>query len=328
MRAVSKPEEIFPLNEELLRVTPFFQTLLKHNLKLLKNEITTLQINVGLLCNQTCLHCHLEAGPDRTEIMTTETMEQVIALAGSNAFTTIDITGGAPELHPHIGDFIVKLASLNARLIFRSNLTALAQTGESLMALLKNNAVTITASFPSLNEVQAESVRGKGSFGVCVETLKMLNSLGFGQQASGLELNLVANPAGAFLPPLQISQEKRFHALLEQKWGIVFNHLFSFANVPLGRFRQWLVQSKNLEPYIEKLVAAFNPCTVTGLMCRNILSVSWDGYLYDCDFNQAAGTPMENCNAHISEIAALPCPGSPIAVGYHCYTCTAGSGFT
>jgi radical SAM/Cys-rich protein len=179
-----------------------------------------------------------------------------------------------------------------------------------------------------LNEVQAESQRGKGTFRTSLDVLKKLVNLGYGQEKSGLELDLVVNPTGAFLPASQAETEKRFRRLLHQKWGIEFNELFCFANVPLGRFRSWLIKSGNYSNYLSKLKSAFNPCAVAGLMCRTLLSVSWDGYLYDCDFNQAAGLFMGNHKTHVSEMKNTPEPGSPIAMGDHCYTCTAGSGFT
>lgn len=314
--------------EDRLCIPTFYQTLLKHQLKLVKDAICTLQINVGLMCNQACRHCHLEAGAGRSEIMSAQTMDQVLALARAGDFDTIDITGGAPEMHPQIDEFIKRLVPHATRMIFRSNLTALAHKGLSLMAILKDNAVIITASMPSLNEVQSETVRGRGTFHASIDTLKKLNRLGYGQPGSGLELNLVSNPAGAFLPPPQDGLEKRFHNVLTQKYGIVFNHLYIFANVPLGRYRRWLIQSNNFDAYIGKLAAAFNPCTVPGLMCRTMLSVSWDGYLYDCDFNQAAGLPLENHPVHISNLTPPIPAGKSIATGYHCYTCTAGSGFT
>jgi radical SAM/Cys-rich protein len=317
-----------PSREDRLRIPAFYQTLLKHQLKLVKDAICTLQINVGLLCNQACRHCHLEAGAGRSEVMSPRTMDQVLALARAGDFKTIDITGGAPEMHPKIDEFIKRLVPCAARIIFRSNLTALAHRGPSLMTLLKDNAVIITASLPSLNRAQSETIRGRGTFHPGIDTLKMLNRLGYGQPESGLELNLASNPAGAFLPPPQTGLEKRFHNVLAQQYGIAFNNLFSFANVPLGRYRRWLIQSNNFDAYINKLAAAFNPCTVPGLMCRTMLSVSWDGYLYDCDFNQAAGLPLENHPYHISKMTAPVPTGRSIAVGYHCYTCTAGSGFT
>ena len=328
MRPEPANQEPTTSREDRLCIPTFYQTLLKHQLELVKDAICTLQINVGLLCNQACRHCHLEAGAGHREIMSAQTMDQVVSLARAVDFKTIDITGGAPEMHPQIDEVIERLAPYGTRRIFRSNLTALAQKGPSLMTLLKDNAVIITASLPSLNEVQSETVRGRGTFHASIDTLKKLNRLGYGQPESGLELNLVSNPAGAFLPPPQAGLEKRFHNVLAQKYGIVFNNLFSFANVPLGRYRRWLIQSNNFDAYINKLAAAFNPCTVPGLMCRTMLSVSWDGYLYDCDFNQAAGLPLENHPDHISKMTAPVPTGRSIAVGYHCYTCTAGSGFT
>lgn len=309
-------------------VPPFVQTLATHGLTLLRAKTTVLQINVGFLCNQMCRHCHLEAGPSRNEIMRRDTMDQVCDLAGRGQFETIDITGGAPELHPDIKTFVSALSPLSPRTTFRSNLTALNQTGTSLMNHLKACNVGIVASFPSLNEAQTESIRGSGCFASSIEALKMLNRLGYGKEGTGLNLDLVVNPAGAFLPPAQEQIEKRYRKMLEQKWGITFNKVFSFANVPQGRFRSWLIRSDNFQKYMDKLVSAFNPCTIDGLMCRTLMSVSWDGYLFDCDFNQAAGRLMGNRKTHVSRMKTLPEPGNPIATDTHCYTCTAGSGFT
>lgn len=309
-------------------VTPFLNTLTTHGLTLLRSKTTTLQINVGLMCNQTCRHCHLDAGPHRNEMMSRETMEQVVEFATRGNFQIIDITGGAPELHPGIEDFVEQLTPLAPTVMFRANLTALMQKGESLLQVLTSCKTNIVASFPSLNELQLDSIRGNGIFDVSIQTLKKLNDLGYGKEGTGLCLDLVVNPSGAFLPPSQDQLEKRFHKVLEQKWGIVFNKLFSFANVPLGRFRKWLVASDNLQKYMDKLASAFNPCTVEGLMCRTLVAISWDGYLFDCDFNQASRQFLGNHKIHISQVGSPPEPGIPIATDYHCYTCTAGSGFT
>jgi len=184
------------------------------------------------------------------------------------------------------------------------------------------------ASFPSLNEVQLESFRGKESFQSSIDTLKTLNEMGYGKEKTGLELDLVVNPSGSFLPPSQAETENKFHRIIKQKWGICFNRLYTFANVPLGRFWTWLIKSGNFENYMEKLISAFNPCAVKGLMCRNLVSVSWDGYLFDCDFNQAAGLFLGKRKTHVSEIKNPTKPGTPIAADNHCFTCTAGSGFT
>ena len=306
----------------------FNATLFRNGLDLCKDKITTLQINVGLLCNQTCRHCHLEAGPERKEMMSARTADQVVDLAHRFAFDIIDITGGALELHPSLGDLIQKLRPLCGTLILRSNLTALAQKWERLFKRLMDHRVTIAASLPSLYEVQAEAVRGSGTFQRSLATLKKLNRLGYGKEGSGLNLNLVVNPSGAFLPPAQSGIEKRYKKVLAEKWDVAFSQLFSVANVPLGRFRQWLIESNNYEAYLKKLVNAFNPATIEGLMCRHMLSVSWEGYLFDCDFNQALRLFMGRQKTHIAALIRLPEPGELIAVGDHCYTCTAGAGFT
>jgi radical SAM/Cys-rich protein len=199
---------------------------------------------------------------------------------------------------------------------------------DNLVDLLKSHRVVIVASFPSINVTQTDSQRGDGIFNQSVAVLKKLNAIGYGFNNGGLELNLVSNPTGAYLPPTQEQAEKRFHQVLENKWGVVFDNLFGFANVPLGRFRQWLVKSGNFEKYMAKLSHNFNSCAVEGLMCRTLVSVSWDGYLYDCDFNLARGLPMGGQKVHVSEMKGPPKPGSPIVTADHCYTCTAGAGFT
>lgn len=307
----------------------FKTNLASQGLDLTRGTCTTLQINVGLLCNQSCKHCHLDAGPARKEIMSEETIDDVINLAHRFPFETIDITGGAPELNPHIRTLVASLASLGNRIILRSNLTAIAEKKqEPLLEHLAKNRVTVIASLPSLNEKQADAQRGLNSFTTSVATLQLLNALGYGEPASGLELNLVCNPTGAFLPTSQKQAENRFRQLLKEKWSISFNNLYTFANVPLGRFRAWLERTGNLYGYVSKLASSFNPCTLDGLMCRSLISVSWDGYLFDCDFNQSLQLYMGNKKTYIADLEALPGPGSSIAVSEHCYTCTAGSGFT
>jgi radical SAM/Cys-rich protein len=310
-------------------IVPFSLTLSRQGLKLSRDKTHTLQVNVGLLCNQICRHCHLSAGPGRKENMATEIADQVIAYARRSQFETIDITGGSPELNPHISRLIIEMSSLAPRTMLRSNLSILNDgTREDLMKLLQAHRVIIAASFPSLNQLQADSQRGNGMFNISVDALRKLNALGYGQKGSGLELNLVSNPTGAFLPPSQNETEKRFRQILKQKYGIVFNNLFNFANVPLGRFRQWLIASGNYSLYTKKLFSSFNACAVNGVMCRTLVSVSWDGYLYDCDFNLARGLFMGGHKIHVSEMPGFPEPDSHIATADHCYTCTAGSGFT
>lgn len=307
----------------------FRNNLANHGIDLTRKKCTTLQVNVGQLCNQSCRHCHLDAGPLRKEIMNENTASEVIKLAGRFRFEMIDITGGAPEMNPHITTLVSKLAPLTNTLILRSNLTAIAAEKQNgLLELLAGKRVAIIASLPSLNEAQSESQRGENTFAPSITALRKLNALGYGLPDSDLELNLVCNPTGAFLPSSQEQVEKRFRQMLARKWGILFNNLYVFANVPLGRFLTWLEDSDNLESYILKLAAHFNPCTLDGLMCRSLISVSWDGYLFDCDFNQSLQLYMGNRRKHVSELQSLPGPGDTIAVSEHCYTCTAGSGFT
>jgi radical SAM/Cys-rich protein len=312
-----------------MQIESFKQTLVGNGLELSRGKTTTLQINMGFLCNQTCRHCHLSAGPDRKENMTSETVDQVVAYARRGNFETVDITGGAPELNPNLVDLIGKLGPLSVKIILRSNLSAMDnKRNGQLIHFFKNNSVAIVASLPSLNKSQFESQRGEGIFEKSIHGIKRLNEIGYGQAGSGLELNLVANPTGAFLPAPQEETEKRFRQILEKKWGICFNNLFNFANVPLGRFREWLEETGNLEGYIAKLSSAFNSCAVEGLMCRKLISVSWDGFLYDCDFNLARELPFSGLRIHVSEMQDSPKEGSPITVSDHCFTCTAGTGFT
>jgi radical SAM/Cys-rich protein len=313
--------------KRVLGIDPFRQTLARHGLELTRGDTTTLQVNMGLLCNQVCHHCHLEAGPDRREVMRPETVDAVVAFVRRCRVGVIDITGGAPELNPNLGRMIERVVPFTPRIMLRSNLTALSEREqESLVGLCRDHRVVIVASLPSVNEAQAEAQRGRGVFQKSISALQRLNYLGYG--GPDLELNLVVNPTGAFLPPSQEQTARRFREVLHKKWGITFNHLFAFANAPLGRFREWLERSGNLESYTARLVAQFNPCAVQGLMCRTLVSVSWDGYLYDCDFNLARGLPLGGRKIHISELDRPPAPGTSIAVSDHCYTCTAGAGFT
>ena len=307
----------------------FQQTLLQHGLELTRGLTTTLQVNVGLACDLACRHCHLEAGPARTELMSAETVEAVIACAERIHFATIDITGGAPELLPQLPCLLERLAPLTSRLIVRTNLTALARPeSAALPDLYRRHRVVIVASLPAVNASQSESQRGSGTWETSLSVLRRLNGIGYGLEESGLELDLVANPAGAFLPAGQAQTERRFHQDLQRRYGISFSNLYTFANVPLGRFRGWLEQSGNLDRYLQKLAESFNPCTLPGLMCRSLISVDWNGFLFDCDFNLAIGLHHGTHTLHISQLSALPAPGTPIPVGDHCYSCTAGSGFT
>lgn len=305
----------------------FQDKLASNNLLLTRSTTTTLQINVGRLCNLACKHCHVDAGPDRTEVMDRKTMDSVIDFARKNTFPVIDITGGAPELVPDIAYLLEKLTPLSQTLMMRSNLVALLEEQPELLNLCRELKVALIVSFPSTNRGQADAQRGKGIWEKSITMLKKLNELGYGKADTGLELNLVSNPAGAFMPVDQCAAEKKFKTDLAKKWGIEFTALFTFANIPLGRFGKWLEKSGNYESYLEKLYGNFNPATIEGLMCRNLINISWDGHLYDCDFNMAAGLPYSGKPVHISEIDSLT-EGTPIMTDDYCYACTAGAGFT
>lgn len=310
-------------------ISAFKQTLDQHGLELVRDETTILQINVGLACDLACRHCHLEAGPGRTELMSAETVEAVIACAKRISFKIVDITGGAPELLPALPRLIEGLAPLTEKLIVRTNLTALARPESAMLpTLYREHRVAIVASLPAVNAGQTEAQRGAGVWEKNIAMLRLLNDLGYGINGTGLELDLVSNPTGAFLPAKQTETEQRFRLELARRHGIVFNNLYTFANAPLGRFRSWLEKSGNLDSYLQKLTGSFNPCTISGLMCRSMLSVDWQGYLFDCDFNLAAGLHHSGQRIHISSLSSLPATGTPIPVGDHCYACTAGSGFT
>ena len=307
----------------------FRETLSHSGLALVRDVTITLQINVGLVCNQACRHCHLEAGPHRREIMGLQTVEDVIAYARRGRFSVVDITGGAPELNPHLTRLITGLAPSRPKdhgPVQSDRPDRWAPDGPDGIFQGAPGGSGGLLSFPAGGPDRYPA--GSGVFQASINALRQLNALGYGRADSGLELDLVSNPSGAFLPPSQAEAEKRFRKELENRWDLVFNHLYVFANVPLGRYRDWLDRSGNLQRYQEKLAAGFNPCALIGVMCRSLISVSWEGYLYDCDFNLALNLPFEGRKTHITEMEGPPPAGTPIRVGDHCYACTAGSGFT
>jgi radical SAM/Cys-rich protein len=315
--------EAFPIENE------FNDTLDRHGLPLARGETRTLQVNVGYRCDLACRHCHLAAGPTRGEMMTRATMQAVIAYARRGSFLVADVTGGAPELAPDLDYLLTGLAGEVPRVMLRTNLTALDDDRRTqLIDLCRALRVILIASFPAVTASQLEAQRGAGVWCRSVERLRQLNELGYGMPGSDLELHLAANPAGAFLPQGQTAAERQFKRVLAQRLGLSFNHLFIFANMPLGRFKTWLEQSGNAQDYMGKLTTAFNPQAVDGLMCRSLVSVAWDGVLYDCDFNQAADLPLGGVRRHINEMDGPPEAGSAIATGRHCFACTAGAGFT
>jgi radical SAM/Cys-rich protein len=307
----------------------FGSVIAGNGLALTRGDTHTLQVNVGLLCNQLCRHCHLDAGPDRPEIMDVPTVREVIAFAGRHRFQVIDVTGGAPEMNPHLGEMLVQFSHLVPRVMLRSNLTAISDPKrQPLLEICREHRIVIVASLPSVNAAQTDSQRGKGVSERSLTALRRLNELGYGLPGSGLELNMVSNPNGAFLPAGQAQAEKKFRSDLERKHGIRFNDLYTLTNAPLGRFRRWLVESGNYESYMEKLAASFNPCTIPALMCRSLISISWDGYLFDCDFHLSSGLYASGRKTHVSQLEHPPAVGTPIVLAEHCYACTAGAGFT
>lgn len=306
----------------------FLRILAEHNLELTRRRTTTLQINVGRLCNLACKHCHVDAGPERKEVMSRKTMESVVGFARLYSFSVIDITGGSPEQVPGIAFLLGRAADLAPTVMMRSNLIALdTPDGRKILDLCCARMITIVASFPSTNRGQTDAQRGSGVWEESLAVLKKLNKTGYGIPGSGLELFLVSNPAGAFLPVDQCKAEKKFRADLARKWGIRFTGLFTFANMPLGRFKTWLAQSGNYNAYMEKLASGFNPATVDGLMCRSLINIAWDGCLYDCDFNMAAGLPYSGRRVHVADALQAE-EGIPVMTGDHCLACTAGAGFT
>src|SRR5687768_14210714 len=290
--------------------------------------IAVLQINVGKRCNQACRHCHVDAGPDRTEVMPPDVVDACLRFLESSGIGTIDITGGAPELHPSFRDIVRRARAAGRHVMDRCNLTITRLPNYAdIPEFLAVHGVEVVASLPSFAARQTDAQRGDGVFEDSIAALKHFNGLGYGVAGSGLLLNLVTNPVGAFLPASQQALEADWKRELQRRHGIVFNRLFTITNMPISRYLQFLLESGNLEAYMNRLVTAFNPATVDGLMCRSTLSVGWDGRLHDCDFNQmidlgtAAEAPQTIFDATLEALA-----GRRILVGPHCYGCTAGAG--
>ncbi len=291
-------------------------------------RMTVFQINVGKLCNQTCKHCHVNAGPDRTESMSRKTAELCIQALAKTDIPTVDITGGAPELNPNFRWLVEQAHGLGRHVMDRCNLSVLlipSQTG--LADFLATQRVEIIASLPSYRASQTDAQRGEGIFEKSIEALRRLNQLGYGQPDSGLVLNLVYNPVGAFLPPKQEAIEAQFRKELRARHGVEFTHLYTITNMPISRFLEFLVESGNYEQYMERLANAFNPTAAAGVMCRYTISVSWDGTLYDCDFNQMLDLPVNHgVPAHIRDFDPVQLNQRQIVTRNHCYGCTAGTG--
>jgi len=294
---------------------------------LFSEGIDIIQVNVGLRCNQTCTHCHLGASPDCDEIMEWSTMEELLDIARVVRPDLVDITGGAPELNPHLGDFIKALADGGLEVQVRTNLTALAEPENAgLMDLLKNHGVRLVGSLPCYLEEKVRAQRGEGVFERSVEAVQQLNKLGYGLEKE-LILNLVYNPGGPFLPGDQASLEADYRRELRERFGLTFSNLLTIANMPIGRFFEILVKRGRYEKYMALLKDNFNRDTVSGLMCRSQVSVGWDGRLYDCDFNLALGlTVNHGAPDHISQWDLESLRKRRVVTGQHCFGCTAGCG--
>lgn len=290
--------------------------------------ITVFQINVGKLCNQTCRHCHVDAGPDRLETMSLETAEQCIHALAKTDIPMVDITGGAPELNPHFRWLVEQTQKLDRHVMDRCNLSVLLLPSQADLAeFLASHRVEIIASLPSYRASQTDAQRGEGIFEKSIAGLRILNRFGYGRPDSGLDLNLVYNPVGAFLPPKQEAIEAQFKRELRTRHGIEFNRLYTITNMPISRFLEFLIESGNYEQYMTRLANAFNPAAAAGVMCRYTLSVGWDGRLYDCDFNQMLNLSVAHgAPSHVRDFDPAQLHGRQIVTGNHCYGCTAGSG--
>ena len=292
-------------------------------------QLEILQLNVGYMCNQTCSHCHVDAGPDRKEIMTRETMQQCLEVIKKSKVHTLDLTGGAPEMNPNFRWFVEEASKIGVEdFIVRSNLTIILANKKyhDLPEFFKKHNVHVVSSLPFYKREKTDRQRGNGVFDKSIQALKMLNSVGYGKESSGLKLDLVYNPAGAFLPTKQEALEKDFKKALFEDFGIEFNQLFSITNLPISRFLEYLIASENYEDYMYELVEAFNPSAVKNVMCTNTLSVGWDGWLYDCDFNQMLDMKVASKVKHIKDFNEEALQERDICISQHCYGCTAGAG--
>lgn len=293
-------------------------------------RLATLQVNLGYRCNQSCIHCHVNAGPSRTEIMTRDTIDQIIGYLGASEVSALDITGGAPELNPHFRDLVNTARGMGISIIDRCNLTILEQPGqEDLAGFLAAQRVRITASLPCYLENNVDQQRGNSVFQSSIRGLRELNALGYGRSGSNLELNLVYNPQGPSLPPPQEALENDYRKHLGERYGIVFNRLYTLTNMPIQRFGSMLLSKGQFHNYMRLLRDNYQAANLENVMCRSLLSVDWQGYVYDCDFNQMLGLPLRidgKPRVHIRDLMGKDLEGRPVVVREHCYGCTAGQG--
>lgn len=316
------------LSDSALLGIPSFDSKLRDmgHLTLKPTSIDIFQVNVGKMCNQVCAHCHVDAGPDRKEIMTKETMQQCLDAIKDTSIKKVDLTGGAPEMNPHFRWFVEELRAIGKEVIVRCNLTIILANPKynDLPEFFKKHKVNVVSSLPYFTAKRTDAQRGDGVFDKSIKALQLLNDVGYGKEDPDLQLDLVYNPAGAFLPGDQVALEEQFKRKLLD-YGIVFNQLFAITNLPVSRFLEYLVRSEKYQEYMDELVNAFNPIAAEGVMCRNTVSVGWDGYLYDCDFNQMLELKVASLN-HISQFDIEALTKRDIIVNQHCYGCTAGAG--
>ncbi len=312
-----------------VKIVQFQETIKNNNVNLGRVPLTTLQVNIGKLCNQACLHCHVEAGPKRTEIMELKTVDRLLVLLRlAPGIKTVDITGGAPELNPHFKYFVSEIREMGKEVIDRCNLTVLFEPGQEDTAdFLYDQRVQVVASLPCYSKANVDKQRGNGVFDKSIRALQILNRLGFGKAGSGLTLNLVYNTLGADLPPPQAALENDYREELKELFDIEFTSLFTITNMPIKRFLRDLERNGKLQEYMELLVNSFNPDAAESVMCRSLVSVGWDGKLYDCDFNQMLEIPIAWKSKTIWDVETLQqLESGAIALADHCYGCTAGSG--
>jgi radical SAM/Cys-rich protein len=319
------------MNAAILMATSrsFMRTLQQHGLDLSRTPLEILQVNLTARCNLACTHCHVESGPKRVEALDARGIARLIELMETApALHTLDLTGGAPELHPQFRELVRAGRKRGLKVIDRCNLTILSEPGQQDTAeFLAEQGVAVVASLPCYTPENVNKQRGKGVFGGSITALQQLNALGYGQPATGLELDLVYNPTGATLPPPQASLEADYRKRLHDDFGIVFNQLFTITNMPIKRFLHELERDGELDAYMQLLIDHFNPRAALGVMCRNLVSVGWDGGLYDCDFNQMLGIELGHARTTLWDIKRLDdIESRPIAFERHCYGCTAGAG--
>ncbi len=290
--------------------------------------IDIFQINLGKMCNQVCAHCHVDAGPDRKEIMTKETMQLCLDAIDKTNCSTVDLTGGAPEMNPNFRWFVEELSKKGKNILVRCNLTIIVANKKyhDLPAFFKKHKVEVVSSLPCYTESNTDAQRGGGVFNDSIKALKMLNEVGYGKENSGLVLNLVYNPGGTSLPPSQSALEIDYKKELKEGFGVEFNSLFAITNLPISRFLEFLIASERYDEYMNLMVDSFNPEAAKNVMCRNTISISWDGYLYDCDFNQILDLKIASNGQHLSNLDITELENRNIIVNNHCYGCTAGAG--